>query len=135
MTTRAERSLPLEERIFSRMLKIFGPEGEKWVKGVYAVRSGADTSYVSVTDDEAARFCLSGACARARHELGLSLDGKTPERARLERAVERYMDDHGVYRGAGAPTVVGFNDHDATTFADVKEVLKNAIRSARRAGR
>jgi hypothetical protein len=100
-----------------------------WIKGVYAQTAGGRDAN-PVTTRSATCFCSAGAVYHAGKSWGGNEDPsvQTAERS-LRQAIKELFPERSLYGGSPIP----FNDHDATTHADVKKVFKRAIQIVKEA--
>lgn len=56
-----------------KLLKLFGPKGEHWVKNWYAVDKTGES--VMPRSRKAVKWCLDGACQKHKIDIGFLYDG------------------------------------------------------------
>jgi hypothetical protein len=128
---------PKPSELLARSLKLFGPNGEKWVQEEAEVSRGGegmvrnDTVYFPQ-----GAFCSIGAIEKvntqneyeAKRFLILAIDRKKPSKFECEDVHVRY----------GAPNVsdiTDWNDESTRTFDQVRRKFLKAIRLAKSVGR
>ena len=94
---------PSVVELFEAMLDFYGPGGERWTVG-------------ELVDDDGSR-CLVGAMRHCRAKLKMKRRDKAAHYLRL--AIRRH-------ENRGAVTIIDFNDHLASSFADIRKVLTGA---------
>jgi hypothetical protein len=100
----------------------------RWTKEAFARKSLHDANDVHELSKEAKCFCLSGGVTRVcgiARTYGRSILVKERVRAYLMKAIMKYTGDVDTEVG-----IIRFNDDEATTFGDLKKVIRKARKLA-----
>ena len=98
-------------------------DASKWIKGSYA-RTAQNGESVGCSDPSATCFCMVGALRNCR--VKNKREDAVNEYSAIEEAIKIHSQPLSKYHGVNFHDIPSFNDHPATTFEDVQEVLNIA---------
>lgn len=101
------------------MLGKYIKDANSWTKGAYARDKYGNNC--NIDSHNACKYCLSGALSADGHHLD-------KEYMRLHKIIEKYVAENDKYKDSFddvlGVNIPGFNDHELTTWEDIKEVIR-----------